>query len=190
MEPAFKGETHMVGCLVLTGLAVIAGMKIYRWRRWGGGWHRHHWRHHGHGFGHPGFHADGDGYGPDFMGPAPGRRSVTFAARFLSDRLEATPAQERVIGQALEDLRAEVEPLREEGRKTRADVAAALRKPSLDEVLFGELFARHDEAMDKTRKAFMGAVGKIHDALDEGQRERLAQLVERGPRFFGFGRPW
>jgi hypothetical protein len=108
-----------------------------------------------------------------------------FALRYLSDRLEATPAQEKVIAQAVDEFRAEVEPLRQEGKKTRADLAAALRKSSIDEVLFGELFARHDEALEKGRKAFIGAAAKIHDALDEKQRERLADIVERGPRWFG-----
>ena len=55
----------MVGCLVLTGLAVFAGMKLYRLRRyggWHGGWHGHGWRHH-HGFGHHGFHPGGTATG-------------------------------------------------------------------------------------------------------------------------------
>jgi hypothetical protein len=166
----------MIGCIVLGGLAAVAAVKLWRWR--GGGWCGGRWRHR-HGFG-------GGLHGP-YGG---GGRGISFAVRFLSDRLETTPAQERLISEAFEELRAQVDPLREEGKKTRADVAAALRKPSLDEVLFGELFARHDEAMDRARKAFMGTVGKIHDALDERQRERLAELVERGPRFFGYGRPW
>jgi hypothetical protein len=185
----------MIGYLVLGGLMAIVFSKL--WRRHGGcgrGWRHHHgwhrgWHHH-QPYG-PGGWDDlrgGDDYGPDFGSGR--RRGVGLAVRFLSDRLEATPAQERQIAQALEDLRAEVEPLREEAKKTRADVAAALRRPSLDEVLFGELFARHDEALEKARKAFMGAVGKMHEVLDERQRERLAALIERGPRFFGYGRPW
>jgi hypothetical protein len=187
----------MIGYMVLGGLMAVVFSKMLRMRHGGcwRGWHHHRgWRHRG--WGHHQPYGPGgwdemrgdDGYGPDFGGGR--RRGVGFAVRFLSDRLEATPAQERQIAQALEDLRAEVEPLRDEGKKTRSDLAAALRRPSLDEVLFGELFARHDEAMDKARKAFMGAVGKLHEALDERQRERLATLVERGPRFFGYGRPW
>ena len=139
----------------------------------------------GHGWGPGRFFHDDDGLGPDFPG-AGRRRGMGFALRFLSDRLEATPAQERVIAQAVEEFRAEVEPLRQEGKKTRADLAATLRKSSIDEVLFGELFARHDEALEKGRKAFIGVVAKIHDALDEKQRDRLADLVERGPRVFGY----
>jgi hypothetical protein len=186
----------MIGYMVLGGLMALVFRKLWRARHGGGcwrGWRHHRGWHHG-GWHHHQPHGPGgwdemyEGDGPDFGGGR--RRGVDFAARFLSDRLEATPTQRLQIAQALDDLRAEVEPLREEGKKTRADLAAALRRPSLDEVLFGELFARHDEALEKVRKSFMGAVGKIHDALDERQRERLATLVERGPRFFGFGRPW
>jgi uncharacterized membrane protein len=115
---------------------------------------------------------------------------MSFAVRFLSDRLEATPAQERQIAQAFEELTSQAEPLKQEGKKTRADIAAALRKPSVDEVLFGELFARQDDVLEKTRKAFIGTVAKVHDALDERQRERLAEIVEHGPRFFGGRRAW
>jgi hypothetical protein len=54
-------------------------------------------------------------------------------------------------------------------------------------VLFGELYARHDRAIEDLRKAFVGATAKIHDALDERQRARLADLIESGPRFGGGG---
>jgi len=30
----------------------------------------------------------------------------------------------------------------------------------------------------------VGALAKVHDALDEKQRERLADLIESGPGFF------
>ena len=170
--------------MILGGLIVVAIAKLRRYRRGGGwcgrgrGWYR------GHGWGSGSFFHGDDGLGPDFPG-AGRRRGMGFALRFLSDRLEATPSQERVIAQAVEEFRTEVEPLRQEGKRTRADLAAALRKSSIDEVLFGELFARHDEALEKGRKAFIGVVAKIHDALDEKQRDWLADLVERGPRVFG-----
>ena len=94
------------------------------------------------------------------------------------------------MADAIEEFRTEMEGLRGEGRQSRQDVATALRKPSFDEVLFGELFARHDERMEKVRKAFVGLVAKLHDALDESQRERLAAVVEKGPPFFRRGFAW
>jgi hypothetical protein len=82
---------------------------------------------------------------------------------------------------AFEEFRAEARGLREELSSSRRDVAAALRKPSFDEVLLGELYARHDTAIEKLRKAFVGMMAKVHDALEEPQREQLAQIIERGP---------
>ncbi|HTA18240.1 MAG TPA: periplasmic heavy metal sensor [Polyangia bacterium] len=115
--------------------------------------------------------------------------------RVLSERLEATPAQERVIRDATEEFRDTVSKLRGEGRQTRADVASTFRKGHFDEVLFGEVFARHDRGIEAVRKAFVGMGARIHDALDERQRAELADLIEAGPagwrpRWGGRGRGW
>jgi hypothetical protein len=155
-----------------------------------------HWRHHGwhggcghggrwrrHGFGHGYGSWDGpDGWDDDI---GPGRWHGGFGPRFffrsLADRLNATPEQERVIRNAFDELRESASKLRGEGRKTRAEVAEAFRKPHFDEVLFGELYARHDRELEDLRKAFVGAGARVHEALDERQRARLADLIERGP---------
>jgi hypothetical protein len=111
-----------------------------------------------------------------------------FFARGVASRVQATPAQQRVIRDALAELREAAGKLRGEAGKTRADVAAAFRKPQFDEVAMGELYARHDRALEELRKAFVGAGAKIHDALDEEQRARLAKLIESGSGWWR--RPW
>jgi hypothetical protein len=204
----------MIGCLLFgAGFFMVARMlhRHHGWHhgRWAhcgpssyGGW-GHGWRGHGHGGCEPanddGFGAGDDGYGPGFgegprwmRGGLRGGLRSGFVARFLSDRLEATPGQEKVIRDATEEFREAVSKLRGEGRKTRADVASTFRKGHFDEVLFGELFARHDSALTDVRKAFIGMGARIHDALDEKQRARLADLIESGPgawrpRFRGRG---
>jgi hypothetical protein len=105
----------------------------------------------------------------------------------LLEHLDATPAQEKVIAAAFHELRDQAVKSRDELGKTRADVGKVMRGPNFDEVLFGELFARHDTALESMRKAAMGALGKVHEVLDERQRARLADLIEHGPGFF---RPW
>ena len=60
-----------------------------------------------------------------------------------------------------------------------------MRKSSFDEVMLGELFARHDDALEKGRRAVVGLGARLHTALDERQRDRLAGLIERGQRFSG-----
>jgi hypothetical protein len=179
-----RKDTVMIGCILAT-VGVIGLMKVAHCRRYGGGcgggwrrrWGGHH-HHHGH---HHGFEDDdfgpsvGGGFGPRFI------------LRGVMDRLETTPSQERVILAAADEFRQAASRLRDEGRRSRADVASAFRKPSFDEVMMGELFARHDTSIEELRKAFVGFSAKVHDALDERQRARLADMIESGPRFFRHG---
>ncbi|MCK6590700.1 MAG: periplasmic heavy metal sensor [Polyangiaceae bacterium] len=105
--------------------------------------------------------------------------------RALFERLDTTPGQEKVIIAAVDEMRDAGENLRGEIRKTREDIAKAARSPSFDETVMGEAFARHDQAIETMRKAAVGAMAKIHAVLDERQRERLADIIESGPPFFG-----
>jgi len=110
--------------------------------------------------------------------------------RMLFQRLETTPGQEKVIVAAFEEMREAAGKARGEARSSRADLAKAMRSPAVDEVLFGEMFARHDAALEALRKAGIGAIAKVHDALDERQRARLADMIEAGPGGFFRGSPW
>jgi hypothetical protein len=49
----------------------------------------------------------------------------------------------------------------------------------------GELFARHDASLDEIRRATVGALAKTHEALDEEQRKRLGNMIERAGGFRG-----
>jgi hypothetical protein len=169
-----------------------------RWRRHGFFPHHHHHMRHGgqydgdadaggfgqHEFGDHG-PEDGGGFGAAFGGGGLGRG---FGRRFIIQRvldsLETSPAQEKVIFSAAEEFRDEAKKFRGELRKSRGDVAGAFRKASFDEVMLGELYARHDTAIEGLRKAFVGLGAKVHDALDEKQRARLADIIESGPRGF------
>ena len=105
--------------------------------------------------------------------------------RGLFERLDTTPGQEKVIIAAIDEMRDAAETLRGEVRKTREDVAKAARSPSFDETVMGEAFARHDQGLETMRKAAVGAMARIHAVLDERQREKLADIIESGPNFFG-----
>jgi uncharacterized membrane protein len=183
----------MIGFAVLTGVATYVGVKIAMRHAHGGGWgcrgryrgwlhHHHHdrWGDHG----SPGLDDDGDPL--DFAAhPRRWRGAGSgFVLRAVMSRLGARPDQERVIRDAVEELKDAAGPLRAEGRHTREEIAEALRKPVFDEVLFGELFARHDGVMERMRKAVVGALARTHDVLDERQRQRLADIIAEGPRAF------
>lgn len=193
----------MIGCVLAT-VGVIGLLKVAHHRRHaygycGGGWGRrsflHHHMHQGprHGGFGPGWD-DGDG-AADWGGPDAlrgGRWGRRFILGGVLDRLEATPAQERVISAAVEEFQGEAAKLRGELRNSRTDIAGAFRKPQFDEVALGELYARHDTAIEGLRRAFVGLGAKVHDALEEKQRARLADMIEAGPRFWrgGLFRGW
>jgi Heavy-metal resistance len=204
----------MIGCMLLgfAGVFIATRMvhRAHHWHAWhhgrgmggcgagGGGWYGDDrgpggWGGHGHGYGFGGeepANDDGPGWGdgPRWMRGGFGRG---FALRALAEQLDATPAQEKVIRDATDDFRETIGKLKGEGRKTRDDVAGSFRKSNFDEVFFGELFARHDRSIEEVRKAFVGMGARIHEALDERQRARLADLIEAGPhawRRWGGGR--
>lgn len=150
--------------------------------RWGGGpWSR------GWGGPHQGHGRWGGGEGRGWGGWGGWGGGQGFILRALLEQLEATPAQEKVIASAFQELREELGKSRQELRKSRGDIAKVMRGSNFDEVLFGELFARHDTTLESMRKAVMGALGKVHVVLDDRQRARLADLIEHGPGYF---RPW
>ena len=128
-----------------------------------------------------GWHGDGDHH----------RSGERWFLRGLFERLDTSPGQEKVILEAVSEVRQAGAAARGEVNRTRADVAKAVRSASFDETLMGETFARHDSEMESMRKALVGAMAKIHAVLDEKQRERLAEIIESGRPFFGgFGGPY
>jgi hypothetical protein len=184
----------MIGCILLgaAGLMLVSRALHRHHHGWHGRWAfcgpgrgpmGRFGGHHHHGVGHGCDEApdDAEGFEPGrhwLHGPL-GRG---FFARALADRLDATRAQEKVIRDAIDEFREAATKLKGEGKRTRAELAAAFRKNGFDEVLLGELYARHDRTIEDLRKAFVGMGARIHEALDEGQRAQLADLIEAGPR--------
>jgi hypothetical protein len=159
----------MIGFLI--GIACTIGLvKVLRRGRGcgyhGGGWHGHHGHRHGRGRGRGGF----------FM-------------RGLFERLDTTPGQEKVMREAFDELRDSARGMKDEVRHTRDAVSDALRAGIVDETQLGTLFAHQDERLTELRKAFIGALAKVNDALDEDQRRKLADIVGSG-RGFGWGGPY
>ena len=148
------------------------------------GWHGGHGRRHG--WGGPGPDDDWDVSLRDDGGPEDWAdiRGKRYFVRAVLSHVRATPAQERTIGAAFEEFRDDMKKLGGgEPRRSRQEIADALRRPTFDGVVLGEQFARHDTVIEGARKAFVGLVARVHDALEPEQRTRLASLVERGPRF-------
>lgn len=142
----------------------------------GGGHHAHH------GGGWGGYRGDvqqergrGRGGFAGFRGWGP-RAWVSI----LSQRLDLTPAQEKVLAQSITEVRESFRKGRGELRETRRDVAKAFRAEAFDAESMGETFSRHNNSIDDVRKAVTGALARLHEALDEGQRSKLAEMLEEG----------
>jgi Spy/CpxP family protein refolding chaperone len=111
----------------------------------------------------------------------------------LLSRIDASPAQERAIIGEVDRLKSRLRDLRGGVRDTRADLAAALRGPTLDDAALGAVLGRVDAATSEARSSILDALRNIHAVLDERQRETLADLVDRGPwawRRSGGGGPY
>ncbi len=139
---------------------------------------------HGRGWGYggcgggPGFVRGGrwgrGGFGPRWM------------LRRLFERLETTPGQEKVIVEAIDDVRETASKFRDEAKKARADVASALRGEAFDQTRMKDVFTRHDTLLEEVRRSVLVGFSKIHEALDERQRRELASILES----FGHHGPW
>jgi uncharacterized membrane protein len=161
----------------ILGTACLIGLfwVVRGGRRFGGhscgGWHGH--RHGGRHDAHDEVHSGRWGFG---------RRAIM---RWLFERLDTTPGQERVIRDAVENFVDSVMGARREVESSRADVARAMRSESFDAESMGEAFGKHDNVLSDLRKNAVEQLAKVHEVLDDKQRARLAELIEQG-----FARRW
>ena len=147
----------VIGTLCLFGLIRVL-RRGYGWRG-SYGWHGHH-----------GFHGMRRGY----------RMHGRGGLKWLFWRLDATHGQEKVIISEWETLRDTLQDVRSDMRQSRASAAALLRAEHLDAAALQEVWRQHDAVLGKLRDKVGGAVGRIHEALDEQQRRQLAAWLEQG----------
>lgn len=138
------------------GTACLAGL-IFTLKR------GRHWHHHGRG----------------------GRWGWRGRLRWLFERLETSPGQEKVIVKAAEEVFEAFDKLRDEVGPSRAAIGRALRGEQFEGAALRELFTRHDATMDTLRRTLQGSLAQVHEALDPRQRRELADLIEHG-----FGQGW
>lgn len=103
---------------------------------------------------------------------------------YVFRRLDTSPGQEKVIRNAMEELRTMSREFRARARGTRADLAQMIRRGASAGEVNTWLGERLNE-INQATPAVAEALGKVHDVLDDRQRETLAQLVERGRGFWG-----
>jgi Spy/CpxP family protein refolding chaperone len=155
--------------MALCSIAIAAGVigvvalvkRLVFHRRFGGhGWHRHH--------------------GCGRHGGGPGR---SFWLRSLFYQLDTTPGQEREIRAAVEDLQRTAWDTRGGLGDVRSELSRAIAGEAFDETAAGEASARADAMTGRMKEALTAALKRVHAVLDPRQRERLAELLAKGPRF-------
>ena len=148
-------------CLAI-GLGVLGFAAMRRARHC----HGHHGYHHSYGaFGH-GRHGRHGGRGRWFLNAA------------LS-RIDATPAQERVIVNEIEELQERMYGARSSLKDARGDLSAAVRGPVLDDAALGAVLGRVDASTGEARSAVIDALRNIHAVLDDRQRATVGDLIDR-----------
>ena len=121
------------------------------------------------------------GHGP---GGRHGRWSWRGRMRWLFERLDTSPGQEKVIVQAADELTEAFEKMRDEFSVTRAAMARSLRGETFDAASLREMDAKHDALLENMRKTLRTSLSRVHEALDPKQRRELADMLEHG---WGYG---
>jgi hypothetical protein len=98
----------------------------------------------------------------------------------LLARLDASPAQERVIIGEVDKVRERLWTAKSSLRDGRADLGAAIRGPVLDDAALGAVLGRVDAATGEARAAVLDALRNIHAVLDDKQRAILGDMLDRG----------
>lgn len=108
-----------------------------------------------------------------------GHRGMRSLSR-LFRRLDTTPGQEKVIRDALIDLRDAARETWHDTRDARPELAAILRSEEVDDDALQAWLSARGLTFDELRPRIVNAIRRIHEVLDQRQRRALGDLVERG----------
>ena len=147
--------------------ALVRTVRGGRWAHAGGPW-----------IGGGGWHGRWHGRNERFAG-RPGSRGLL---RWLFERMETSPGQERVLSEAADALRGTMEGWRDDAARVRTDVARSIRGEVFDGAALDEAFARADARMATLRDTLKAQAARVHEALDDRQRAELSHLLATGWR--------
>jgi Spy/CpxP family protein refolding chaperone len=104
--------------------------------------------------------------------------------RSIFERLDTTPGQEKAILAAAAELREPGERARDEIRQSMTEVAEALREDRIDEAKLRQAFSRQRDALGAAQETLLGALSRVHEALNPNQRRELAEWIQSRSRFY------
>lgn len=102
-----------------------------------------------------------------------------FAPRWMFRKLDTSPAQERIVRNAVDTVRAEARRFADQSREARRDLADLLRAPDYDRERVRDWFAARETDFQQVRESVVGALGDVFDVLDDQQREKFAKMIEK-----------
>jgi hypothetical protein len=109
-----------------------------------------------------------------------GRRALL---RRLFVALDTSPGQEKVLREVLAELEERFAVHRRAVRRGRQELARILGAAVLDDAAFAALQAEQATEFAATRDAVVAGLRRLHEALDERQRERLGRWMASGHGF-------
>jgi Spy/CpxP family protein refolding chaperone len=107
--------------------------------------------------------------------------------RALFSRLDTTPGQEREIRAAIEEVQSVAREAKQGVFGSRENIAKAVGGEVFDPSAIDDASAQLDAATARVKEAFRASLEKVHAVLDPKQRERLAELLQKGVGRGGYG---
>jgi hypothetical protein len=143
----------------------------------------HHPGHHGpHHPGHHGPHRPGEGAfaAPHFEHDPGSLFGVRRPLRFLAHKLDLSEAQVGVFAGILDELKTERAQASVDERRRISALADAVEGASYDEHKAGSAGDEQVKSAERLKNAVDRALRRMHAALDDEQRKRLAYLLRTG----------
>jgi hypothetical protein len=142
---------------------------------------------HRHGPWGPGFHGDPRGFHRGHHGPWAGPSfddggvlGVRRPLRFLAHKLELSEAQVAAFAAILDELKTERAQAAVDQRRRTSALAETLESVTFDEQRIATIGDDQRQSDEKIHAAVARALKKMHGALDDEQRKRLAYLLRTG----------